>query len=328
MDKGKISEKPYNPKQHVEYKDGKRITKNDADKSSERPYNYIKFNEEKRKQEIERLRKLVEKNRILAYILNFIFPGVGLFYLRKKGLGILLIIIMLIIYIYVRGMWLITAVFTYNLFTTLFLVSSVFEPNSFLTDEDVLKYAPGSIKAFRVKASRFIKSPFSTAKKYIKHTSTTKKNTEKFYKEFKDYEDNNDLKTHKIKKYKEDINDLKAKYQSKEEVAKKIIKEHFPPPQLTYDRFMGEIDMWSEIFHRQVESTLNIINITEECTAKVDEELKNRLEILKSVVEKMDELVVELTINLGNSNRETTVGEVKELLTDMQNVIDSVKEYN
>ncbi|GAA5818379.1 MAG: conserved hypothetical protein [Methanobrevibacter sp. CfCl-M3] len=317
MDKGKISEKPYNPKQHVEYKDGKKITKNNPNGSESSPY--TKFNELKRKQEVERLKKLYGKDRTMAYGLNFVFPGIGLFYLGKESLSIILMPITLILYwiiLYITSInlglgiiWLMIVVFTYNIYSSVFLVTNVFEPNNFLTDEDVLNYAPNSKKAFKIRYSTY------TTDKNIKNTKiNTEKDVEEVYNGFKNY--------------KEDINNLKAKYQSKEEVAKKIIKEHFPPPQLTYDRFMGEIDMWSEIFHRQAESTLNIINITEECTAKVDEELKNRLEILKSVVEKMDELVVELTINLGNSNRETTAGEVKELLTDMQNVIDSVKEYN
>jgi hypothetical protein len=132
----------------------------------------------------------------------------------------------------------------------------------------------------------------------------------------------------KFKHYMEDINYLKIQYQSKEEIAKKVIKERFPPPQLTYDRFMDEINMWREIFLKQTESTLNIINIAPKCTPKIGEELKNRLDTLESIVEKMEELVVELAINLGNSSKKTDAGEVKELLTEMQNVIDSVKKYD
>ncbi|GAA5818383.1 MAG: conserved hypothetical protein [Methanobrevibacter sp. CfCl-M3] len=131
-----------------------------------------------------------------------------------------------------------------------------------------------------------------------------------------------------LKDYEKDINDLKAKYQSKEETAKKVISEYFPPPQLTYDRFIGEVDIWGEKFHKQVELALNIINLASEYTSKVDEELKNRINILETIVKKMDELVVELAINLGNSSRDATVGEVNELITGMQNVIDSIKKYD
>jgi uncharacterized Zn finger protein (UPF0148 family) len=131
-----------------------------------------------------------------------------------------------------------------------------------------------------------------------------------------------------LKDYEKDINDLKAKYQSKEETAKKVISEYFPPPQLTYDRFIGEVDIWGEKFHKQVELALNIINLAPEYTSKVDEELKNRINILETIVKKMDELVVELAINLGNSSRDATVGEVNELITGMQNVIDSIKKYD
>jgi TM2 domain-containing membrane protein YozV len=320
---GKITnEKPYNSARHVEYNDGKKITNNNIHEGSETSHNYTKFSGEKRKQEIERLIKIyTEKDKTFAYVLNFIFPGAGLLYLGKIYLGILLMLITLIIYIWVRGIGLIIAVFTYNLFSSILLVSNVFEPNSFLTDEDVLNYAPNSIKAFRIKSFRVIKSPFSILKrKNIGNTTKNTKKDEEIYNEFDNYGKD------KFNNYKKEINDLKIQYQNKEEVAKKIIKEHFPPPQLTYDRFMGEMDMWGEIFLKQIDSALNIINMASECTEKVDKELNYKLDTSKSIVKKMEELVDELTINLGNP-KETNAEEVKVLLTDMQDVIDSVKEY-
>jgi hypothetical protein len=160
-------------------------------------------------------------------------------------------------------------------------------------------------------------------KEEIKHpnptnNSNTRSNNEK----------NIDEVCNELKNYEKDINNLRTQYRSKEETTKKIISEYFPPPQLTYDMFIGEIDIWREIFFKQVELALNIINLAPECTPKVDEELKNRINTLESIVKKMDDLVVELAINLGNSSREATVGEVNELITGMQNVIDSIKEYD
>ncbi|MDR3291439.1 MAG: hypothetical protein LBT10_04735 [Methanobrevibacter sp.] len=308
-----ILEKQYNPEQHVEYKNGKKITKINAHKLFDNEFKNMnstneagnEFYEEKRKQEIKPLINVYGKNKIVAYVLNLIFPGLGLFYLEKKDLGILLIVITLIIYIEVRGIWLIRVVLVYN-FSSLLFVANVFVPNNFLID---------------------VRSHILDIDK---RQNEINKNMNSAKEDDNEFENINGTKEvgNEFKEYEEDINDLKTQYQSKEEIAKKMIQEHFPPPQLTYDRFMGEIDMWGEIFLKQTESTLNIINMAPGYTPKIDEELKNRLDTLKSFVKKMEELVVELTINLGNSSRKTNVEDVKELLTDMQSVIDSVKEYD
>lgn len=135
------------------------------------------------------------------------------------------------------------------------------------------------------------------------------------------------IKSAKFQKYEDSINDLKEKYQNKENIARKLIKEYFPPPQITYDKFMGEIDSWNRIFVKQSDIALNIIGIDPEFTEKVDKELSKRVDMLKSFVEKMEELTIALTINLDNSSEKTEDEEVRQIFEDIQKTIDSVKEY-
>ncbi|GAA5818030.1 MAG: Psudogene of putative outer membrane protein pmp20 precursor [Methanobrevibacter sp. CfCl-M3] len=151
---------------------------------------------------------------------------------------------------------------------------------------------------------------------------------------FKDSSSKNDekVKIQSLKNYEEQIQDLKEKYQDKEAIARKKIKECFPPPQMTYDRFIDEIDMWNEVFINQVESALSMIDMdligmASEHVEKVEDELKKRLDTMKSFVEKIEELIVEVLFNSANSNEKSVAGEVEELLDDMQKVINSVKEY-
>ena len=59
-------------------------------------------------------------------------------------------------------------------------------------------------------------------------------------------------------------------------------------------------------------------------TEKIDKEINNRLDILKSLVKKMDELVDELVISLNESDDE---GNVDTVFGDMDDLIDSVKDY-
>lgn len=132
----------------------------------------------------------------------------------------------------------------------------------------------------------------------------------------------------KLQNYWDIIHDLKVKYQNKEKITRKLIKEDFPPPQLAYDKFMAEIDNWNMVFTKQTEIALNIIDIGPECTEKVENELLKRIDILKSFVIKMEELAIEFAIYVGNSSKNTENIDLKELLDDMQKVIVSVKEYD
>jgi hypothetical protein len=131
-----------------------------------------------------------------------------------------------------------------------------------------------------------------------------------------------------LKIYERQIRELESLYQIKEKFASELIKKRFSPPQITYDRFMSMINSCNALFYSHVESTLNIIDVATDHTPKVDEELKKRLNTLKSIVEKIDELTNELAINLGSSDKESYSDDVKCLLDDMQKLVNSVKEYD
>jgi len=129
-----------------------------------------------------------------------------------------------------------------------------------------------------------------------------------------------------VHKYEKIILDLKLKYQEKEDISRKLIKERFPPPQITYDRFMDEIDGCSEKFYTLLELTSDIIDMAPGLTNKALNELKEKVETLTSIKEEIENLVVELTINSNNSS-DISDDEVKNLLDDMRRLNSSVKEY-
>jgi hypothetical protein len=131
-----------------------------------------------------------------------------------------------------------------------------------------------------------------------------------------------------LKTYGKQISELKNQYQAKEKIALELIEKHFTPPQLTYNRFIGVIDNCNQIFYKQADLALNIINVATKHTPKIDEELKKRLSTLKSLIEKVDDLTTELLINLNNHGKNYYLNESKDLLDEMQKLIDSVKEYD
>ena len=99
----------------------------------------------------------------------------------------------------------------------------------------------------------------------------------------------------------------------------------FTPTELTYGRFMSTLNSCSDLFYEQAESTLNIINLATNNTPKVEYEIKNRIDILKLIIEKVDELTNELVLNM--SSLDTDSDEIKYLVEDMENLIKSVKDY-
>lgn len=130
-----------------------------------------------------------------------------------------------------------------------------------------------------------------------------------------------------LKIYEKQIHELEASYKIKEKTVREITKKCFTPPQLTYDRFITTIDSCNQIFYKQTDAALSIINVATKHTHPIDEELKKKIDTLKSLIEKIDDLTNELAINLSNSNGNSYSDEVKDLLDDMKDLIDSVKEY-
>ncbi|MDR3222406.1 MAG: UvrD-helicase domain-containing protein [Methanobrevibacter sp.] len=140
------------------------------------------------------------------------------------------------------------------------------------------------------------------------------------------------LESKSLKTYEKQIHELESLYYTKEKVAREVIKKRFSPPQMTYDRFIEMIESSNQIFHKHSKSALNIIEVAKLNTPlmanlKRDEELKKTLNTLKSLVKRIDNLINELALSLGNSTKDSYSNEAKDLLDDMQKLIDSIKEY-
>ena len=128
-----------------------------------------------------------------------------------------------------------------------------------------------------------------------------------------------------LKRYETQVNDLKDLYEVKERIAVEMIEKRFSPKELTYDKFIATLKSCSNLFYDEVDSTLNIINFATDNTPKVEYEIKNRIDILKLLIEKVDELTNELVINM--SSLENNSEEIRYLVEDMEKLIKSVKEY-
>ena len=128
-----------------------------------------------------------------------------------------------------------------------------------------------------------------------------------------------------FKKYEKEANNLKVLFDVKEHVVRDLIKQRFEPPQITYDKFISMIDSCHKLFYEQADSTLNIIKLAVEDTPRIEDEIKNRIDVMKNIINQIEELTNELVININSEDGSQE--EVKNLIDDMENLIGSVKEY-
>ena len=111
----------------------------------------------------------------------------------------------------------------------------------------------------------------------------------------------------------------------REEVVRELIEKRFEPPQITYDKFISSIDHCHKLFYVQSDAAQNIINLAAEDTPRVQEEIKGKIDAMKKIINQIEDLTNELVINISSSNESTD--EVKNLLDDMEDLIESVKDY-
>ena len=95
---------------------------------------------------------------------------------------------------------------------------------------------------------------------------------------------------------------------------------------MSYYRFKGEVDNCRVNFFREVDSAESMIELSDEYSEKIAKELKNKIKILQQIVGKLNDLQSELIISISNGDDEGHE-EIKNLIDEMNELIDSVKNY-
>ena len=116
---------------------------------------------------------------------------------------------------------------------------------------------------------------------------------------------------------------LKNDFDEKELKTRKLIETKFSPPQITYDRFIDVVDECSKIFNEQYSIILNLCELSEDDSVKIENEIISKLKVLESITDKLDDLSSELVINMSKTNDD----DINYVLEDMENLISSVNNY-
>ena len=125
--------------------------------------------------------------------------------------------------------------------------------------------------------------------------------------------------------YRARLNELKAMYEIKESNARKLIEERFAPPQLTYDRFIANVDNSTKVFNENAQAVSGILELGSDDNPEIKHEVTSRMNVLESLVVKMDELIDELIVNMSKEDKKEK--NPTGFMHSMDHLIDSVKEY-
>lgn len=86
---------------------------------------------------------------------------------------------------------------------------------------------------------------------------------------------------------------------------------------------MGSVDNCHKVFYNELDNAYSIIELNKD-TLRVKESLDNKIKSLKLIIKQIDDLSDELIITFGSDESND---EIESLLEDIENLIESIKEY-
>ena len=120
-----------------------------------------------------------------------------------------------------------------------------------------------------------------------------------------------------------DFSKLKQEFNLKIKKLKKLIVEDFTDSKTTQDYFMGHIDYCEKIFNEKLAIINKIIEFESDDIEFIENQIENNVEALKLIIEKINDLSNEIIASIGSMNKK----EIENVLEEMDNLINSVREY-
>lgn len=124
-------------------------------------------------------------------------------------------------------------------------------------------------------------------------------------------------------RYEAEVNEIEIEYESKQAKAIELVGKLFDPAHMSYSKFMNAIEKSNQLFSNQLAIARKMLELSE--NGLVEGELENKIKILNSFVDKMEDLINELVIQLSSNKKDNE--DINNLFKDMDDLIDSVKDY-
>ena len=126
--------------------------------------------------------------------------------------------------------------------------------------------------------------------------------------------------------YEKKILELKEEFETKKMKAEELIEKRFAPPQLTYDKFMSTVENAERIFMSEIDSALDIVRYTTEYSPDIEEQIKEKIKTLKILIKQIDDLLKELVLTLSKDKSKDD--EIKNIINEMDRLINSISQYD
>ena len=120
------------------------------------------------------------------------------------------------------------------------------------------------------------------------------------------------------------IDEIERDYNSKQAKAKELVEKLFDPTHMAYSKFTFAINKSNQLFSSQVDVARRMIDLDDNSYV-VEEEIENKIKTLNTVVDKMEDLINERVIHLSTNKKDND--DINNLFNDMDDLIDSVKDY-
>ena len=130
----------------------------------------------------------------------------------------------------------------------------------------------------------------------------------------------------KFIKYKNQIYDLKNEFDIKEKRARDLVDKVVDKTNMEYIKFNSSLDNIHKLFYEQMDTAINIIDLSSNESSILENELQNKINLLNSFISKLNDLIDEFIIHISSTDDNSD--EIKNVLDDMESLIDSVKYYD
>ena len=121
------------------------------------------------------------------------------------------------------------------------------------------------------------------------------------------------------------LDKIEQDYNLKQSKAKQLVEKLFDPSHMSYDKFMSSINKSNQLFNNQLEVARKMVELDNGNNALVKGELENKIRTLETFIDKMEDLINELVIQLSSNKKDND--DINNLFSDMDDLIDSVKNY-
>ena len=123
--------------------------------------------------------------------------------------------------------------------------------------------------------------------------------------------------------YESKVKEIEKDYNSKQARATELVEKLFDPTHMSYSKFTNAIKKSNQLFANQLKITQKMMEM--ENSTVINREIENKIRTLETFVDKMEDLINELVIQLSSNEKDND--DINNLFKDMDDLIDSVKDY-